>query len=83
MSDEQILFGDDKELNKYISIKNLAPYKEERLRLRNSIFNKRIKTIKKSVKTTKKLLEKGVAKFNRTRTLNKLKLRAKAVKMRR
>lgn len=56
LSDEQILYGDDKELNKYISIKKLAPYQEGNLRLRNSIFNQKIKTIKKSVKVNKKLL---------------------------
>ena len=28
LSDEQILYGDDKQLNKYISIKKLAPYEE-------------------------------------------------------
>ncbi len=45
LSDEQILFGDDKQLNKYVSIKKLAPYRQNELRLRNSIFNKKIKGI--------------------------------------
>lgn len=83
LSDEQILYGDDKELNKYISIKKLAPYRDGSLRLRNSYFNQKIKTIKKSVKVNKKLLEKGIAKFNKVRLLNKVKNRASAVRQRR
>jgi hypothetical protein len=71
LSDEQILFGADKELNKYISIKQLAPYREGDLRLRNSIFNQKIRGIKKSVKSNKNLLEKGEAKIARMRYLTK------------
>jgi len=32
---------------------------EEKLRLRNSIYKKKVKTINKSVKNNKKMLEKG------------------------
>lgn len=59
LSDEQILFGDDKVLNNYVSIKQLAAYNDERLRLRNNVFRKKVKTIDKSVKTNKKVVAAG------------------------
>lgn len=57
LSDEQLLYSDDKELNKYVSIKKLAPYREENLRLRNSIYNKKIKGISRSAKLNRKRVQ--------------------------
>lgn len=82
LSDEQILFGDDKQLNNYVSVKKLAPYMDQNLRLRNSYFNKKIKNIKRSVKQTKNLLEKGQAKLARLRYINKRKTRNLAIRKR-
>ena len=67
LSDEQILFGDDKELNKYISVKKMAPYKEDQMKLRNNIFKKKIKGIKRSVKQNQNLLEKAPSKISKLR----------------
>lgn len=56
LSDEQILFGDEKELNNYISIKKLAPYREEIMKLRNNLFKRKIIGIKRSVRQNQNLL---------------------------
>ncbi len=82
LSDEQILFGDDKELNKYVSIKRMAPYNEEKLKLKNNFFNKKIKSIKKSVKDNKQIIKKGLAHLSRVRLVNKMKDRAVAIRNR-
>jgi len=50
--------------------------------LRNSYFNKKIKNIKKSVKQTKNLIEKGYAKLARMRYINKRKNRNLAIRKR-
>jgi hypothetical protein len=50
--------------------------------LRNSYFNKKIKNIKKSVRQTKNLLEKGYAKLARMRYINKRKNRNLAIRKR-
>ncbi len=76
------MFGEDKELNKYISVKRLAPYSEDKIRLKNSIFNKKIKSIKKSVKTNKQILKKGLAHLSKKRLVTKMKDRANAIKKR-
>lgn len=60
----------------------MAPYSEDKLRLKNSVFNKKIKSIKKSVKTNKQLLKKGVAHMNKVRLLAKMKTRANAIRQR-
>jgi hypothetical protein len=53
------------------------------MKLRNSRFNKKTKDINRSVKTNKKIIEKGNFKFNKIRFLKKVKQRAEAVKQRR
>ena len=85
MSDEQILFGDDKELNKYVSIKKLVPYREDKMKLRNNIYNKKVKTINKSVLENKKLLEQdGIEKrLKKSRLLDKMKRRSEVMKKKR
>jgi protein KRI1 len=82
LSDEQILFGDDKELNKYVSVKKLAPYREEAMKLRNSIFKQRIKGIKRSVKQNQNMLTKAPAKIEKMRYMNKRKIRVESVRKR-
>lgn len=57
LSDEQILFGDDKELNKYISIKKLAPYRDQNMKLRNNIYKKKVKSIDRTAKQNKALIQ--------------------------
>ncbi len=52
------------------------------MRLKNSLFNKKIKSIKKSVKSNKQLLKKGVAQLNRKRLIDKMKSRASAIRQR-
>lgn len=37
-------------MNNYVSIKKLAAYREGKLKLRNNIYNKKIKSIERSVK---------------------------------
>jgi hypothetical protein len=76
------LFGDDKELNKYVSIKKMVPYNEEKMKLKNNFFNKKIKSIKKSVKDNKQMIKKGVAHMNKMRLLAKMKNRASAIRTR-
>ena len=74
LSDEQILFGDDKELNKYVSIKKLAPYSDEELKLRNNNYRRRIGGIEKSMNQNKKLVGKAGVKV--VRSIQKVKNRA-------
>lgn len=57
LSDEQLLLSDDRELNKYVSIKKLAPYFEENMRLRNSVYKNKIKSISRSARLNKKRVE--------------------------
>ena len=78
MSDEQILFGDDKELNRYVSVKKIAPYEEKAMRLRNSKYKQMIPKIKKSVKTNKQILRKGLGTLQQMRHLRKLQDRKEA-----
>lgn len=72
LSDYQILYGDDKELNKYVSIKKLAPYQEEKMKLRNSVFNKKIKGIIESARKNKNIVKKGVEQIKRLRMSSKM-----------
>jgi hypothetical protein len=60
----------------------MAPYSEESIKLKNNYFNKKIKSIKKSVKTNKQILKKGVAHLSKVRRLAKIKNRASAIKTR-
>ena len=76
LSDEQILFGEDKELNKYVSVKKLAPYREEKMKLRNNIFKKKIRSIKKSVKYNQSLVNKRPDRISKLRNIAKRKIRA-------
>lgn len=50
--------------------------------MKNSIFNKKIKGIKKSVKNNKQILKKGLAHLSKVRLLSKMKDRANAIKKR-
>ena len=63
-------------------MKRLAPYNEDKIRLKNSIFNKKIKRIKKSVKSNKQILKKGLDHLSKVRLLAKMKDRAIAIKKR-
>ncbi len=85
LSDEQILFGDDKQLNNYISIKKLAPYRDDRMKLRNNIYKKKVTTIDKSVTYNKKLIEKDLIerKIKKSRIIDKLKRRSEVMKNKR
>lgn len=84
LSDQQILFGDDKDLNQYVSVKKIAPYVNEEMKLRNSIYNKKIKSIKKSAKENKKNLQKNqIQRGFQSRTLGKLRKRNVTMKLRR
>lgn len=60
----------------------MVPYNEEKVRLKNNVFNKKIKSIKKSVKTNKQLLKKGATHVNKVRLLEKMKNRASAIRNR-
>lgn len=77
------MFGDDKELNKYVSIKKLAPYQDEKMKLRNSVFNKKIKGIIESARKNKNIVKKGVDQIKRLRMSSKMRERAQKLKMRR
>lgn len=68
-----------------MSIKKLAPYRDEAMRLRTSIYNQKIKSIKKSVKTNKKMLQntESIRGKQEKRTLGKLKQRATNMKLKR
>ncbi len=66
------MYGDDKELNKYVSIKKLAPYQEEKMKLRNSVFNKKIKGIIESARKNKNIVKKGVEQIKRLRMSSKM-----------
>lgn len=50
LSDEQILYGDDRELNKYVSIKKIGPYEDEQIKLRNNLYRRKITSINRSAK---------------------------------
>lgn len=76
LSDEQILYGDDKELNKYVSIKKLGPYQDEEVKLRNSIYNKKIKSINKSALQNKKIITKSNGSIQGLRSMKKMQTRA-------
>ena len=52
------------------------------MRLKNNIFNKKIKSIKKSVKANKQLLKRGIMSLKKTRLMEKMKNRAHAIKVR-
>lgn len=52
------------------------------MRLKNNFYNKKIKSIKRSVKSNKQLLKKGIAQLNRVRLMTKMKNRANAIKQR-
>jgi hypothetical protein len=41
-------------LNQYLSIKQLAPYREGAVKVRNSVYKSKIEGIRKSVKESKK-----------------------------
>jgi hypothetical protein len=60
----------------------MAPYNEEKIKLKNNYFNKKIQSIKKSVKTNKQIIRKGLAHFSKKRLLGKMKDRAVAIKNR-
>lgn len=60
----------------------MAPYSEDKLKLKNNFYNKQIKGIKKSVKNNKQILKKGVAHLSKVRRLAKMKNRASAIKSR-
>lgn len=79
------MFGDDKELNNYISIKKLAPYRDQRMKLRNNIYNKKVVTINRSVNQNKKSIENDVLekRIKKTRVLDKMKRRSEVMKKKR
>lgn len=81
LSDEQILYGDDKELNKYVSIKRLAAYDEEDVRLRNNIYDHKIGSIDRSARQNKKMVTNNSTKV--IRNIQKIKSRAEILKKRR
>jgi hypothetical protein len=60
----------------------MAPYNEEKIKLKNNYFNKKIQSIKKSVKTNKQIIKKGLAHLSKKRLLAKMKDRAVAIKNR-
>lgn len=76
MSDEQILYGDDKELNNYVSIKKLGAYEDEDIRLRNNMYERKIKGINKSALQNKKLATRMIGNIQGLRNLKKMKTRA-------
>lgn len=53
------------------------------MKLRNSIYNKKVKTIDRTVRKNKKILEKGEHRISKMRLIQKLKCRADAMKIRR
>ena len=60
-----------------MSIKKLVPYRDEKMKLRNNIYKKKVKTINKSVSDNKKLIEKDNIdrRLKKTRVMDKLKRR--------
>ncbi len=72
-------------MNNYISIKKLAPYRDDKMKLRNNIYKKKVTTIDKSVNYNKKLIEKDLIerKIKKTRIIDKLKRRTEVMKNKR
>lgn len=81
LSDEQILFGEDKELNKYVSIRKLAPYNEDEMKLRNSFYNQKVVGIDRSVRENRALMKAKGGKV--VRNIQKVKNRAEIMRKRR
>ena len=81
LSDEQILYGDDKELNKYVSIKKLAPYEDSEMKLRNNLYRRKVIGIDRSAQENRKILNSQGAKV--VRGIQKVKNRAEIMKKKR
>jgi uncharacterized protein (DUF2461 family) len=60
----------------------MAPYNEDKLKLKNNFYNKKIKNIKKSVKDNKQTIKKGLAHLSKVRLVAKMKNRAVAIRNR-
>ncbi|KAL4456193.1 hypothetical protein ABPG74_014154 [Tetrahymena malaccensis] len=76
LSDEQLLFADSNVLNKYVSIKKLAPYRDDEgfVKSKNLKNKSVIKQIEKSTKINKKIVKKDTEKGLTTKEdLKKLK----------
>ncbi len=63
----------------------MVPYRDSNMKLRNNIYNKKVKTINKSVNENKKLIERdGIEKrIKKSRVMDKMKRRAEVMRMKR
>jgi hypothetical protein len=63
----------------------MVPYREDKMRLRNNIYKKKVTTIDRTVKYNKHLIEKDAIdnKLRKTRIIDKLKRRSEVMKKKR
>lgn len=59
LTNDDLLYADDKLLNQYVSIKKLAPYRDGQITIKKSKADKLIELIRKSTKKNKKLILNG------------------------
>ncbi|CAD8141501.1 unnamed protein product [Paramecium pentaurelia] len=60
LTNDDLLYADDKLLNQYVSIKKLAPYRDSSIKIKKNKAEKLLAQIRKSTKRNKKLILKGV-----------------------
>ncbi|CAD8059236.1 unnamed protein product [Paramecium sonneborni] len=60
LTNDDLLYADDKLLNQYVSIKKLAPYRDGQIKIKKNKAEKLLAQIRKSTKRNKKLILKGI-----------------------
>lgn len=59
LTNDDLLYADDKLLNQYVSIKKLAPYRDQPIKIKQAKARKLLEQIRKNAKKNKKLILRG------------------------